>query len=76
MKLTVDGDRKMALLKPAILGSGMTREVKVKFLIKVCRNTNQRYPMAVGICDLNNMRGSNFIFSGLGEHIPAPLDKA
>lgn len=49
VKLTIDSDRKIALIKPPVYGCGVTREQTIKLLIKSCKNSNQRYPMAVGI---------------------------
>ncbi|KAM3128198.1 hypothetical protein pb186bvf_019681 [Paramecium bursaria] len=77
VKLQLDADKRMALIKPPIYGSGSTRECKLKLQIKekVCRNTNQRFPMAIGICDLDQAKSNQFQFSGFAEHIPGPQDQ-
>ncbi|CAD8107128.1 unnamed protein product [Paramecium primaurelia] len=75
VKLILDSDKNIALIKPSIYGSGLAREQRVTLIIKVCRNSNQRYPMAVGICDQQKLQESNFIFQGSAEHMPGSNNK-
>ncbi|CAD8187600.1 unnamed protein product [Paramecium octaurelia] len=75
IKLTTDNEKRMALIKPSIYGSGLSREQRITLIIKVCRNSNQRYPMAVGICDQSKLQEDNFIFSGSAEHVPGSHNK-
>ncbi|CAD8115559.1 unnamed protein product [Paramecium sonneborni] len=74
-KLILDNDKSIALIKPSIYGSGLAREQRVTLIIKVCRNSNQRYPMAVGICDQSKLQENNFIFTGSAEHMPGSNNK-
>ncbi|CAD8200793.1 unnamed protein product [Paramecium octaurelia] len=75
VKLILDCDKSIAFIKPSIYGSGLAREQRVTLVIKVCRNSNQRYPMAVGICDQQKLQENNFVFTGSAEHMPGSNNK-
>ncbi|CAD8103215.1 unnamed protein product [Paramecium sonneborni] len=75
VKLITDNDKRIAIIKPSIYGSGLTREQQITIIIKVCRSSNQRYPMAVGICDQSKLQEDNFIFSGSAEHVSGSHNK-